>query len=38
VSTEVTFEDGRKGKVEADLQIRNAKTVSPVSEPIRKAS
>jgi len=37
VSTEVTFEDGRKGKVEADLRIMNAKT-HPVGEPMKLAS
>lgn len=37
VSTEVTFEDGRKGTVSADLRIVNAK-VQPVVEPLRKAS
>jgi long-chain acyl-CoA synthetase len=38
VSTEVTFEDGRKGKVEADLRIQDA-AVKPVArEPMRKAS
>lgn len=37
VSTEVTFEDGRKGKVEADLRIADA-VVAPVSHPpLRKA-
>jgi long-chain acyl-CoA synthetase len=38
VSTEVTFEDGRKGKVEADLLIRNATVIAVASEPMRKAS
>ncbi|KJS41660.1 MAG: long-chain fatty acid--CoA ligase [Rhodospirillaceae bacterium BRH_c57] len=37
VSTEVTFEDGRKGTVSADLRIRDAK-VHKVDEPLRKAS
>jgi long-chain acyl-CoA synthetase len=39
VETEVTFEDGRKGKIKADLQIRDVKLV-PVhgGEPLRKAS
>ena len=41
VSTEVTFEDGRKGAVSADLVIRNAKVVPVVSggsaAPLRKA-
>ncbi len=34
VKTEVTFEDGRKGFIEADLDIKNVKTF----EPLRKAS
>lgn len=36
VSTEVTFEDGRKGKVEADLRIADAKT-HPAGEPMKLA-
>lgn len=34
VKTEVTFEDGRKGFIEADLDIKDAKTF----EPVKKAS
>ncbi|MGB1010084.1 MAG: AMP-binding protein, partial [Thiolinea sp.] len=30
IKTEVTFEDGRKGAIEATLQIQNAKTFTPV--------
>ncbi len=40
VETEVTFEDGRKGMLKADLKIGEAKT-APVAEPeaiLRKAS
>jgi long-chain acyl-CoA synthetase len=40
IETEVTFEDGRKGMLKADLKIRAAKTV-PITEPaaiLRKAS
>jgi long-chain acyl-CoA synthetase len=40
IETEVTFEDGRKGVLKADLEIRAAKTV-PVAAPapiLRKAS
>ncbi|MFQ5953628.1 MAG: AMP-binding protein [Kiloniellales bacterium] len=37
VETEVTFEDGRKGTLSADLRIMEAATV-PVAEPLRKAS
>jgi long-chain acyl-CoA synthetase len=39
IATEVTFEDGRKGTLKADLEIRDAKTV-PVPaaiEPLRRA-
>lgn len=36
VETEVTFEDGRKGVVSADLRIQGAE-VHPVEEPLRKA-
>ncbi len=37
IETEVTFEDGRKGVLSADLNIMETKTV-PVAEPLRKAS
>jgi len=37
VATEVTFEDGRKGMIEADLRIIEAATF-PVAEAFRKAS
>jgi len=36
VETEVTFEDGRKGRVKAELQIRDAKAAAAVA-PLRKA-
>ncbi|WP_029133993.1 long-chain fatty acid--CoA ligase [Sedimenticola selenatireducens] len=35
-STEVKYEDGRRGVIEADLRIRNAET--HVTEPLKKAS
>ena len=35
VETEVTFEDGRKGRIKADLQILNAETF-PVAEALEK--
>jgi long-chain acyl-CoA synthetase len=35
--TEVTFEDGRKGVIKADLQIIDV-DVAPVEPPLRKAS
>ena len=35
--TEVTYEDGRKGKIRATLQIRDAGTV-PVAAPVREAA
>jgi len=40
IETEVTFEDGRKGKMRAELKIRDAATTLPTarSEPLRKAS
>ncbi len=37
VDTEVTFEDGRKGRISADLMILEAETVQ-TAEPLRKAS
>jgi len=40
IETEVTFEDGRKGMLKADLEIRAAKTI-PIAAPapiLRKAS
>jgi len=37
IETEVTYEDGRKGMLSADLKIMQTKTV-PVAEPLRKAS
>ncbi len=36
IETEVTFEDGRKGKLAADLKIESAETVDPV--PLKQAS
>jgi long-chain acyl-CoA synthetase len=40
IATEVTFEDGRKGTLKADLKIRDAKTapIPATVEPLRKAS
>jgi len=40
IATEVTFEDGRKGSLKADLKIRDAKTmpISATVEPLRRAS
>ncbi|HLJ22022.1 MAG TPA: AMP-binding protein [Stellaceae bacterium] len=40
ISTEVTFEDGRKGTLEANLKIRDAKTapIPATVEPLRRAS
>jgi long-chain acyl-CoA synthetase len=40
IETEVTFEDGRKGVLKADLKIRAAKTVpvATAAPPLRKAS
>jgi len=32
IETEITFEDGRKGTVKADLEIRNAETVAPTQK------
>jgi long-chain acyl-CoA synthetase len=36
IETEVSFEDGRKGALKAELKIRDAKTVASVA-PLRKA-
>jgi long-chain acyl-CoA synthetase len=40
IATEVTFEDGRKGTLKADLKIRDAKTtpLPATVEPLRRAS
>jgi long-chain acyl-CoA synthetase len=40
IATEVTFEDGRKGALKADLKIRDAKTapIPATVEPLRRAS
>jgi long-chain acyl-CoA synthetase len=40
IETQVTFEDGRKGTLKADLEIRNAKTlpIPATVEPLRRAS
>ncbi|HKF71814.1 MAG TPA: AMP-binding protein [Stellaceae bacterium] len=40
IATEVTFEDGRKGTLKADLKIRDAKTapIPTTIEPLRRAS
>jgi long-chain acyl-CoA synthetase len=37
ISTEVTFEDGRKGTMSARLKIRDVK-VQPVAPPMEKAA
>ena len=37
VETEVTFEDGRKGSIAADVRIRDMKPV-PVAPPLREAA
>ena len=37
ISTEVTFEDGRKGKIEADVKVRDVETV-PVAAAMEKAA
>ena len=37
IQAEVTFEDGRKGSIRADIAIRDAKTVAAAAEPMRKA-
>jgi long-chain acyl-CoA synthetase len=38
VEAQVTFEDGRTGMVNADLQIRNAKTIEPAADTAQKAA
>jgi long-chain acyl-CoA synthetase len=40
IETEITFEDGRKGRMRADLQIRDVSTSLPKVEPVafKKAS
>jgi long-chain acyl-CoA synthetase len=40
IATEVTFEDGRKGTLKADLKVRDAKTmpIPATVEPLRRAS
>ncbi|MBA5777351.1 AMP-binding protein [Stappia sp. F7233] len=38
VRTEVTFEDGRKGAIEANIQIRDMKTYEPVGGITREAA
>ena len=40
IETQVTFEDGRKGTLKADLKIRDAKTqpIPATVEPLRRAS
>jgi len=37
IETEVTFEDGRKGMIKADIAIREARVV-PAAPPLKKAS
>jgi long-chain acyl-CoA synthetase len=38
IEASVTFEDGRKGMIKAELAIRDAARIAPASEPLRKAS
>ncbi len=38
IETEVTFEDGRKGRISADLAIRDVPPAAPVAEPLRKTA
>lgn len=37
IATEVKFEDGRRGKIEADIEIRDARVI-PTHQELRKAS
>lgn len=37
IQAEVTFEDGRKGSIRADIAIRDVKTVAAATEPMRRA-
>ena len=37
ISTTVTFEDGRKGRIEADIEIREAPRIAPTTMPLKKA-
>jgi long-chain acyl-CoA synthetase len=38
IETVVTYEDGRKGLIKADLEVREAARVMPVAAPLKKAS
>ena len=38
IQAEVTFEDGRKGSIRAEIAIRDVKTVASAAAPMRKAS
>ena len=38
VSTEVVFEDGRKGEIAATVKIRDMEVYPPESEPVREAA
>lgn len=38
VSTEVTYEDGRKGRISATVTIVDAKTYSPAAAPVQEAA
>ena len=38
IETVVTFEDGRKGVLKADLAVSDAASAQPATEPLRKAS
>jgi long-chain acyl-CoA synthetase len=38
IATDVTFEDGRKGRIEADLAIRDLAPAAPAAAPARQAA
>lgn len=38
IQAEVTFEDGRKGSIRAEIAIRDVKTIASAAAPMRKAS
>ena len=38
IASEVTFEDGRKGRIQADLEIRDVPAVAPHAAPLRQAA
>ncbi len=37
IATTVTYEDGRQGRIEADLEIRDAARIAPAPAPLKKA-